>query len=199
MNTLIRSTALGKKAAQILLPIMFIMSLVGCSQVEQVNGQNEDINIITVKEVLKHELTGPDLEYLRLLEDIPFLSSDASEEEAKAIIERQKEVNNYVRSIYEPYFTENGLENFITQTAAYKYHRETDVDYRMSVKNIVVIQSEKAQNQYDFTALVNFEANEEKITYEVVGKAIFSEEGKIGSIQLSDTDQLFRDKLNSLP
>jgi hypothetical protein len=59
--------------------------------------------------------------------------------------------------------------------------------------------NKNASNQYSFTAQVVLESQSiEKELYEVIGKAIFSEEGKIGRIQIADKDQLLSHRLTEL-
>ena len=197
----------SKKIARLFLmsAILSCIHLAGCSQENQEGEQEkksdiEDININTLQEVLKHELTGPDQEYVSLLEDAGFLSEGLSDEEIEAVNAHSEELSVYVLDIYEPYFTQNGLEKFIKTNPAYKYHLPTTTEYQMSIADIEVKQSanENAKNQYSFTAQVLFKTTKEESNYKIIGKAIFSEDGKIGDIQFTDTDQLLENKLNSL-
>lgn len=163
---------------------------------------SEEINIKTVESVLKLEYTGPDKEFIQLNENIRYASANPTEAEVAIEQIDRKKVYSYVRSLYEPYFTESGLDNFITHMGAYLRHHQNEKEVPMSIEEMDVKQSEikNASNQYHFTAQVALETPREgKLLYEVSGKAIFSEEGKIGRIQYAgDSGMLLGQKLNEI-
>lgn len=174
-----------QKLTMLLVISVFCSLLVtGCSkEIQEV--KSEDINLQTVKAVLEKEFTGPDKEYTRLWE--------------KDGQEKFEEIGSYLSVKYKPYFTENGLDHFITGPA-YKYHFP-DADYQMSVEELVVKQNENinASNRYDFTVQVGIVSpSEEKMLYEVYGTAYFSEERKISKIQITARNHLLKEKLNEL-
>lgn len=165
-------------------------------------SNSEKINIKTVEAVLKHEYTGPDKEFIQLNENIRYASANPTEAEvAIEQIDREK-VYSYVRSVYEPYFTESGLDDFMRNMGAYLRHHQNAKEVPMSIEEMDVKQSEikTASNQYHFTAQVALETPREgKLIYEISGKAIFSEEGKIGKIQYAaDSNMLLGEKLNEI-
>ncbi|WP_342543136.1 hypothetical protein MHH33_05190 [Paenisporosarcina sp. FSL H8-0542] len=190
INTSFRKLS-AKKLTMLLLVTFVITCLLvaGCTQENQSiepeePTKSEDINVKTVEAVLEQEFTGPDKEYTRLWE--------------KEGQEKFEEMHSYLMNKYEPYFTKNGLDNFVI--IAHHYHF-SDADYQMSVEEMEVKQSDNknASNQYDFTVQVAIETpNEEKTLYEMTGKAIFSEEGKIGKMLLGERSPLLGNKLNEL-
>ena len=185
-NTLFQKT-FPKKF--ILLVIFVCLVIAGCTQENRAVEpkepmKSEDINIKTVETILEQEFTGPDEEYTRLMEQ---------EGQEKFI-----EMASLVASKYEPYFTKNGLDNFVK--FAHFYHFP-DADYQMSIEEMEVKQSDNknASNQYHITVQVAIETpNEEKMLYEMTGKAIFSEEGKIGKMYVGERTPLLANKLNEL-
>lgn len=172
-----------------LLAIFACLVIAGCTQENRSVEpeelmESEDINIKTVETILKQEFTGPDEEYTRLWEQ------DGQEKFA--------EMASLVARKYEPYFTENGLDNFLH--FAHFYHFP-DADYQMSIEWMEVKQSDNknASNQYHFTVQVAIETpNGEKTLYDMTGKAIFSEEGKIGKMHVGERSPLLANKLNEL-
>jgi hypothetical protein len=150
---------------------------------------NEDKNKAAIRAVLEHELTGPDEEYLRIVEELHRQQSDPS---YKGYVGQNQLPDNtelmaYAEETYSSFFTENGLHNFMMSTPAFMYHR-IELGYQMSIDDIEVIQSENpnAPKNYSFTAQVTYKNKHEETTqYEVYGDAICSEEGKIGKIYFS--------------
>lgn len=163
-------------------------------------SHSEDINKKTVEAVLELELTAPDKEYVSLMEKAGVLSNNLSETEANSVKADYEEIDSYVKSIYESYFTENGLERFLSKTPAYQF-QHLPKEYQLSIADIEVNQSENenTKNYYDFIVHVTFESpKEEKTLYEISGKAVFSDDGKIKDIQIGDKDQLLNKKINEV-
>lgn len=185
------------KKISLLLAIFGFTSLLlaGCTEKNQELEAEElpspeETNIETVETVLRMELIGPDKEFLNLKEGNNSVSVNGT-------TDKFENIESYLTDKYEPYFTTEGLDRFIKQTPAYLYHYQNH-DYQMSIEEMEVKQSEieTSTNQYYFTVQVALEsANEEKQLYEVSGKAIFSEEGRIGRIDIQDKDQLLGQKL----
>lgn len=150
--------------------------------------ENEDKNKAAIRAVLEKEFTGPDEEYLRILEELHRQQMDSSYD---GYVGQDQPPDNteymaYIEETYASYFTENGLHNFIMTTPALMYHYNgSDVDYKMSISDIEVVQSDNpnAPKKYSFSAQVEYEdKNGETTQYKVNGDAICSEEGKIGKI-----------------
>lgn len=188
-TTFRKSTA--NKFAMFLVLVLTCLLIAGCTEEKQGEQSEEpnssvETNIKTVEDVLKEEFTGPNKEYKEIAE--------------KDGQEKFDEMNSYLKSKYEPYFTEPALESFINSGGAHIYQFQND-DYQMSVENIEVKQSDKenGDNIYRFTLQVALESPEEdKTLYDMSGEAIFSEEGKIGRLQIVDKDQQLSNKLNGL-
>lgn len=163
-------------------------------------SNSEEINIRIVQAVLEHEFTGPNKEFIRLKENVRKALINPTEAELAIEEADRKKVSDHVRRIDERYFTESGLEGFMKSTPAHKFQNSV-AEYQLGVEEMEVKQSDykNASNQYHFTVQVAIESpGEEKTLYEVSGKAIFSEEGKIGRMFIADKDGLLRDKLNKL-
>ena len=153
-------------------------------------GKNESINVI-VEHSGKLRVKGKVKEAKDIAEEIIKQKTDPSYEE---YVGPDQPINEearieYLKDNYSTYFTENGFDNFIN--SAFLYHWFGD--YQMSVTDIETIQSDNpdALTNYTFTAQVKFgDKNGEKRQYEISGKAICPEEGKIGSITITDNDTL---------
>ena len=151
---------------------------------------NDDQNKAAIQAVLEHEFTGPDEEYIRLVEEMHKQQTDPTYE--KYVGQEKNPDNtqymNYLKEKYSTYFTEHGFDTFIMSTPAHFYHRLYLEDYKISISTINVVQSENPNTpkNYDFTAQVLYENKDgEKTTFEMQGKAICSEPGKIGKIYFS--------------
>lgn len=139
---------------------------------------NDDKNKAAIRAVLEKEFTGPDEEHLLLVEEMIRHQTDPSYEKYVG------QVKANIDKTYSSYFTENGLDGF--DMSAFTYHViGRGLDYKMSIDDIEVVQSDNpnAPKNYTFTGQVKYENSVGEITYyEVNGKAICSEEGKIGRI-----------------
>jgi len=144
---------------------------------------DEDKNKAVIRAVLEKEFTGPDENYLLRLEEMFDHQEDPSYE---VYVGR---LNDYIEETYSSYFTESGLDSFKTTTPAFRYHFSgRNYDYQLSISKIEVIQSDNPNTpkSYSFTGLVEYEDEVgETSQFEVQGKAICSEEGKIGRIQIT--------------
>lgn len=181
------------------IPILFalivftcLLIVAGCTQEKQgeqleVPYGTKEKNIQIVEAVLKHEFSGPDKEFSQIV------NKDGQE--------KSKEINSYLNSKYEPYFTASALENFIYGGAYVYQYQNKNQNYQMSIEELKVKQSDKenGDNIYYFNAKVALESpNEKKTLYEITGEAIFSKEGKIGKFQIVDKNQELSDKLNGI-
>ena len=148
---------------------------------------NDDQNKAAIRAVLEHEFTGPDEEYIRLVKEMHRQQTDPTYEK---YVGQDKNPDNtqymkYLREKFSTYFTEHGFDVFIMSTPAHSYHRLYLKDYKISISTINVVQSENpdAPKNYSFTAQVLYENKDgEEMTFEMEGKAICSEPGKIGKI-----------------
>ena len=146
----------------------------------------EDKNKAAIRTVLEKEFTGPNEEYLVIVEDLRRQQIDPTYE---GYVGQEQPTDDtawraFAKETYGDYFTENGLENFLMATPAFMYQWD-DLDYQLSIDDIKVTQSENsnAPKNYSFTAKVTYKfKNGETKLYELKGEAICSEEGKIGKI-----------------
>lgn len=161
---------------------------------------DEDKNKAAIRYVLETEFTGPDEEYLVILEELHRQQTDPSYE---GYVGNDKPHNpekliTYVKKTYSSYFTESGLDGFTNSTPAFAYHW-LEIDYRMSINDIEVVQSKNssAPKNYSFTGQVQYvDKDGETSQFEISGNAICSELGKIGRITITGTelmDQLRED------
>lgn len=167
----------NKTKSSIFFSLMMIMSaflFVSCSQTEK-----EDQDKTAIKKVLEHQFTGPDEEFMDLIWNPKYRTVVNNKEE-------NLELDKYLAEVYGPYFTDSGLDSFIGAfgfqypTAAY------DNGYKLSLKDVTIVQSENISYRYTFTAKVGYHKNEEEVkTVSVEGEVIFSTkgEGKIGSFK----------------
>ena len=196
------------KAINALLFLLFSCFLLSaCSQEiaedqAEATAPPEDLNKAAITAVIQSEFTGPNEEYTRLLNDLFAKLSEFSEKaEAGEVYTtdpmegtpESEAYNAFLEKTYAPYFMDYAFDTF--KIFAFSYQSsltdEQDLDYQMSVDDIEVVQSENAPKNYTFTAQVEFEnASGETAQYEISGKAICSEEGKIGRIEFGDKDGL---------
>jgi len=158
---------------------------------------NGDKNKAAIRAVLEKEFTGPDEEYLLRLDEMFEHQEDPSYE---VYVGR---LTDYMEETYSSYFTESGLDGFTRTTPAFSHHYSgRNYDYQISISDIEVVQSDnpKTPKSYSFTGLVEYEDEVgETSQYEIQGKAICSEEGKIGRIQIvaTELEEKIRDNRNN--
>ncbi|MGE7978340.1 hypothetical protein [Psychrobacillus sp. NPDC093200] len=104
------------------------------------------------------------------------------------------EFKKYIDETYGPYFTEDGLDIFISAYGGTQYPTLAyDFGYQLSLNDVTIKQDEPTANSYNFTAKVGYQkdGNKEE-TAEVKGVILFStkEEGKIGKFQYGDDSGL---------
>lgn len=158
--------------------------------------ENEDKNKAAIRAVLEKEFTGPDEEYLLLVDELHRQQTDPTYEKyvGDAQPPDDRAYTAYVEETYSPYFTESGLDGFIMATPAFRFHHPVSIlnlDYQLSISKIEVVQSDNPNTpkSYSFIGLVEYEDEVgETSQFEVQGEAICSEEGKIGRIQFSATE-----------
>jgi len=155
----------------------------------------EDKNKAAIRAVIEKEFTGPNEEYIRVQKDLVNKSRELHGKEGVTyttdpIIGTPElaAYEEFLKKTYGSYFMDYAYEHF-ARVYAFSYQFSFDVDddnnYQMTVGDIEVIQSENpnASKNYSFTAQVEYKNKAgETSQHEVSGKAICSEEGKIGKI-----------------
>lgn len=201
------------KTLGLLFLIFASLLIVGCSdkgtaedtaegngtEAEETGVQSEQ----AIRAVIEKEFTGPDEKYIELWDAVvetDTSDSDMSQEEYVATLERPEyqELMSYMEETYAPYFTENGYDNFI-RAFAFMYTRH-DQEYELNTSNIEITQSENGETLYNFTFQVNYtDQYGESSQFDFAGRAIVSEEGKIGKIEFFDgyEDGLFQELINN--
>ncbi|MEC1374400.1 hypothetical protein [Heyndrickxia oleronia] len=103
------------------------------------------------------------------------------------------ELGKYYTEVYGPYFIESAFDSFISALGGQYPTLATHNDYKLSLKNIIIEQSEKNSYLYNFIAKVGCQKNgvEEK-TASVEGIVLFSEKekGKIEGFRYLDGNGL---------
>ena len=162
---------------------VFILSIVIRSDsflpTETANGT--DPNETVIKKVLELQFDGVDERLNELLKPEYRMVINGKEE--------LPEFEKYIDEKYGPYFTEEGLDVFITAYGGTTYPiLAYEFGYQLSFKDVSIEQNEQHPNRYTFTATIGYQKDdgEEEIA-EVKGIVLFStkEEGKIGKFQYS--------------
>lgn len=158
-----------------------------------------EMNIKTIEAVLQEELNGPDKEYVQLANAAMGGINDPNSVKQKENVVR---LNNYVKERYQPYFTEEGLEEF-QSTGLKRYHNYSDAsEFEIRLVESEVKQSDvdTASNQYHIKSVVELTSpDEEPSLHEVEGLVIFStKEGKIGRFTLGQKEPTLSDKIAEL-
>lgn len=99
----------------------------------------------------------------------------------------------YIEKKFNPYFTMNGFDNFKVQPMDFHYFFAMDNqrNYEMELLDLKIEQSENTATNYSFSAEIDYtDPNGESNVYNLTGRAIVPEQGKIGSIQFTDVDGL---------
>ncbi len=177
----IMTNTIKKKRAALffILGIAFIsVWLTGCSK-----DKNEE----ALKVVLEQMYNCPDNELIELsnqitqadgIEIAPGLYSLENTDYFKKILE-----------LYQPYFSEKGLESFLNRAYPSVYHSDAeDNGYITKVEKIEVTRNKKIKTNYAFTVYLNYVPKEgDSQDIEINGSAQFAEEeGKITFIQFFD-------------
>lgn len=149
----------------------------------------DEENREAIQAVIEKEFTGPDEQYKALLDAaMEAQISDEYMDDYEAYLESPEylALMTYMEETYAPYFTENGYENFINATPAFRYS-SFEQEYELSPSDIEINQSENGETLYDFTFQVEYtDENGESSQFDFEGSAIVPEEGKIGQIEYMD-------------
>lgn len=179
----------------LLFMICSLLWIAGCSNPGTAEESNlADKNKKSIQAVIEKEFNGPDEKYRELWEAATETqTAEMNQEEYEKWLETPayREYIQYMKEAYLPYFTENGYETFIN-TSAFSYSF-SDAEYTINTSEIEITQSENEPTLYNFTFIVNHEnedgdANE----YHFEGNTIVPQEGKIGKIQFTDSDDLIQ-------
>ena len=200
-----------KKAGLVASATLFNILLIGCTPKTEAIQEKETTTetaptkeatgaeyIQIIEAVLAEELNGPDEEYIQLAEDAMGGTNETNSVEQK---ENEMKLMSYIGKRYQPYFTKDGLHQFV-MTGLKMYHVYPNAAYKIKLVDSEVTQSdiETSSNQYHILASVELTSpGEEPSIHELEGLAIIStSEGKIGSFVLTQKDPTLRDKINEL-
>jgi|GEM_PF-1527672 len=193
---------LNKRLGFFLFLILACLLVTGCTEDKPEAEKEEavavpavDKNKAAIQAVIEKEFTGPNEEYLSVQEDFVNKSSELQGKEgvtytADPMIGTPElaAYEEFLKETYEEYFMDYAYEHF-ARVFAFSYQFTFDVEdndnYKMTVSDIEITQSDNpnAPKNYDFTAQVKYTNKAgETSQHEVSGKAICSEEGKIGKI-----------------
>ncbi len=172
-----------------LLLFMSGFMLAACSQEE-----TEDANKEVIIKVLEHQFTGPDEKFVELVWNPKYRTVVNNKEE-------NKELDKYVEEVYGPYFIDSYISSFLAASGTTYPIVAHLSGNKLSLKDIMIEQSEKMANRYTFVVTVGYQKNgEEEKTANVSGEVIFStkKEGKIGRFQYRDEDGLVNNIMNDM-
>lgn len=181
------------KPSIILFTLLCCLFLAGCAEdKEQVEAIEEvDQSEQAIRAVIEKVFSGPDKKYIELwdsLVETDTSESDMSQEEYDATLERPEyqALIQYMKDTYALHFTDNAYENFVSQGSAFRYSHFYG-DYKLSASDIEIVQSKNGENLYNFTFVVHLTDSEGEISpFNIKGKAIAPEDGKIGKIDFKD-------------
>lgn len=181
-------SSISRITKSILLFAVFLIFFVGCSS----TNISQDGNITTIETVLENQFTGPDQEFIELLnspENVTIIGDDseASDED----LETFSELDLYLEEKYKSFFTPNMYNKFIATYALGYQVAAFNGGFEIETDNIYIEKSDTIKGSYDFIAniLYHKEGNEQ-MTAEVSGKAEINEESKITSIRFLDDNGL---------
>ena len=205
-----------KRIGGILFLIFTCFLIMGCSSKNAVKqGEAAEVpetaidkNKAAIEAVLEIEFTGPDEEYLRLRENYDAKSREFWEKDPEGetytvdpMIGTPEfmELEEYSKKTYASYFMDYAYDNF--KVWAFQYHWfGKEAIYQMDAADIEVTQSDnpKTPLQYNFTVLVEYVDKEgEAMQFEISGKVICPEEGKIGKLTYTRTAQYLIDQMRN--
>lgn len=175
--------------------IIFILLISGCNNPDIDKEEDiHEINISAIEHVLKKSLTCPSLNNLDDInpstEGISIIGNGDNKVSEK---QEKNPISEELKSIYEPYFTENYYEKFIGTHAMTFEAAARRAGYKIRVDNINVTTKENDAIGYDFKVNVTYwKDSKEKSTAELSGTAQCLEEGKISYINYFDDGGLLK-------
>jgi len=171
----------------------------------------EDKNKTAVRAVLESEFTAPNAEFILIQQNLDKKADEIRESlpegsggfEIPADSPEWLAYEELVEKTYKPYFMDYMYDHLITNVIAFNYHYELyhlEGEFRgeMRVSDIQVNKSknELTPKHYDFTAQVEYKNNAGEVSqHGIKGRAILSEEGKMGDFRIRDDGGL-REKIS---
>lgn len=163
------------------------------------NTNNEEdihkINKRSIEEVLRKSLTCPSLTSLEnfnpTTEGISIIGKNADKTSEKS---DKNPIGEELKSMYEPYLTENYYKKFIGTHAMTFEIIARRSGYEIRVVSVNIIPKENDSIGYNFKVNVTYWKDiEDKSTTDVLGTAQCLEEGKISYLKYTDIGGLFDD------
>ncbi|WP_245827601.1 hypothetical protein [Paenisporosarcina indica] len=171
----------------------------------------EDNNKAAVTAVLKSEFTAPNEEFILIQKNLDKKADEIRESlpegsggfEIPADSPEWLAYEGLVEETYKPYFMDYMYDHLIPTNIAFSYHYELyhlDEEFQGEMK-VSDIQVNKSENEltpkhYDFTAQVEYKNNAGEVSqHGIRGRAILSEEGKMGDFRIRDDGGL-REKIS---
>lgn len=156
-------------------------------------SMEDEENITAIETILNHQFNGPDYKLIELWEEKATIIGGNGETSAP---EQPTKLDKYLAELYQPYFTDNMYEKYLSsfamsyQTPAYKN------GYEIKVAAIDI--KEKTEDAYDFKVSVIYHKNGEskQNTAEVTGSVHIYEPGKIASIKFLNDSGLLKTLIN---
>lgn len=141
-----------------------------------------DKNIKTIETVLNQMLTGPSKEFSKAVDAWENAVPDTGEGVNSGIITSTPDpLRQYTDKYFKPYFTEEGLTDYIN-TSGLTFLMQADwYGYVLKVNDLKIEKLEMEGNYYDFTVTVSYQktGSDQQNTAEVTGQINVNDEGKI--------------------
>ena len=141
-----------------------------------------DKNIKTIETVLNQMLTGPSKEFSKVMDALENAVPKTGEGVNSGIITSTPDpLRQYTDKYFKPYFTEEGLTDYIN-TSGLTFLMQADwYGYVLKVNDLKIEKLEMEGNYYDFTVTVSFQktGSDQQNTAEVTGQINVNDEGKI--------------------
>ncbi len=169
---------------------IFLVS--GCSSSENLKSTPQDKNISTIKTVLKHQFTGPDLKLVELYESGE--SATVIEKDGKVTLPKSPtKLEKYYKKMFQDYFTEKMYNNFI---AAYAFNYQFMANkngYQIKAGDIDIKEDGTTKEAYKFNVNVFYKKDGMEQKKAVVsGRVNFDKDGKIILIRYLDDGELIK-------
>lgn len=141
-----------------------------------------DKNIKTIETVLNQMFTGPSREFSEAMDAWENAVPEKGEGINSGIITSTPEpLTQYTDKYFKPYFTEEGLTDYIN-TGGLMFLMQADAKgYELKVNDLKIDRLEMEGNYYDFTVTVSYKktGSDQQNTAKVTGQINVNDEGKI--------------------
>lgn len=181
--------------ALLLYLLLFTTACVPVNGVASDEKTQEEKNIQAVKNILQTEFSGPNEEFVDLMEQALKSNGDAEKgTNTNDTTPERAELNKFLKKTYAPYFSKSGFEQFRLIAFSHQHPSEEDkLDFTMSVRNIEVQRNPETEGNYYFTALVSYGVHTSEVAeHKIGGVAVFKKNGKIDNFLYIENPMLIQ-------